>query len=120
MAVVMGGAPEGIDVDDPWEAIEACYREGWTDGLPVVPPTEALVEKMLSAGPWAPDHVLLYEPVRARAVSAAKAAINAVMAGCRPEYLPVLLAAVEAMADPAFNPNGVRVTARGAGASWRA
>src|SRR5512141_3148923 len=79
----------GIDVDDPWQAVEACFAQGWTDGLPVVPPTAALVEQMLAGGPWRPDAVLLHEPVRDRAVTAWHAAINAVMAGCRPEYFPV-------------------------------
>jgi hypothetical protein len=96
----------GIDVGDPWEAIEACYARGWTDGLPVVPPTDALVDAMLSAGPWAPAEVLLHEPVRDRAVTAEKAAINAVMAGCRPEYFPVVGVALQAVGDPAFMLHG--------------
>ena len=96
----------GLDVADPWSAIEACYARGWTDGLPVVPPTEALVDAMLAAGPWAADQVLLYEPVRDRAVTAEKAAINAVMAGCRPEYFPVVGAALLAIGDPDFMLHG--------------
>jgi len=40
----------GLDVDDPWQAVEACFAQGWTDGLPVVPPTAALVERMLAGG----------------------------------------------------------------------
>ena len=96
----------GIDVGDPWEAIEACYARGWTDGLPVVPPTDALADAMLRAGPWAPGDVLLHEPVRNRAVTAEKAAINAVMAGCRPEYFPVVGAALQAIGDPAFMLHG--------------
>src|SRR3989442_1077060 len=63
MTSAMRSERAGVDVEDPWQAIEACYDRGWTDGLPVVPPTEALVERMLSAGPWSPDHVLLFEPV---------------------------------------------------------
>jgi hypothetical protein len=96
----------GIDVDDPWTAIEACYDRGWTDGLPVVPPTEALVDAMLAAGPWRPDDVLLHEPVRQRSVTAEKAAINAVMAGCRPEYFPVVGAALTAIGEPDFMLHG--------------
>jgi hypothetical protein len=96
----------GLDVADPWSAIEACYARGWTDGLPVVPPTEPLVDAMLAAGPWAADHVLLHEPVRDRAVTAEKAAINAVMAGCRAEYFPVVGAALQAIGDPAFMLHG--------------
>jgi len=96
----------GLDVSDPWSAIEACYAQGWTDGLPVVPPTEALVDAMLAAGPWLPDHALLHEPVRDRSVTAEKAAINAVMAGCRPEYFPVVGAALLAIGDPEFMLHG--------------
>src|SRR5262245_11302442 len=61
---------------------------------------------MLGAGPWKADHVLLHEPVRDRAVTAEKAAINAVMAGCRPEYFPVVGAALQAIGDPAFMLHG--------------
>jgi hypothetical protein len=96
----------GFDVEDPWSAIEACYARGWTDGLPVVPPTEALVDAMLAAGPWPAEHVLLHEPVRDRRVTAEKAAINAVMAGCRPEYFPVVGAALQAVGDPEFMLHG--------------
>jgi hypothetical protein len=105
---------EGVDLDDPWQAIESCYEHGWTDGLPVVPPTEALVERMLAAGPWAEDHVLLFEPVRDRAVTAYKAAVNAVMAGCRPEYFPVVGAALAAIGDPAFELHGPATSTGGA------
>jgi len=105
---------EGIDIQDPWDAIEACYREGWTDGLPVVPPTEALVARMLDAGPWGPDEVLLFEPVRGRAVTAAKAAINAVMAGCLPEYFPVVGAALGAIGAPEFELHGPATSTGGA------
>ncbi|HUG38588.1 MAG TPA: hypothetical protein VML54_16645 [Candidatus Limnocylindrales bacterium] len=92
----------GIDVADPWAAIEACYAAGWTDGLPVVPPTDALVDAMLAAGPWKPEEILLHEPVRDRRVTAEKAAINSVMAGCRPDYFPVVGAALLAIGDAEF------------------
>jgi len=105
---------DGIDVEDPWLAIEACYAEGWTDGLPVVPPTAPLVDRMLAGGPWAPDHVLLFEPVRGRAVTAEKAAINAVMAGCRPEYFPVVGAAMTAVGNPQFELHGPATSTGGA------
>jgi hypothetical protein len=96
----------GFDVDDPWSAIEECYARDWTDGLPVVPPTEALVDAMLAGGPWKADDVLLHEPVRDLAVTAHQAAINAVMAGCRPEYFPVVGATLQAIGDPAFMLHG--------------
>ena len=114
MGPAMAVEREGIDVGDPWEAIEACYAQGWTDGLPVVPPTERLVEAMLAAGPWAPEDVLLFEPVRDRAVTAAKAAINAVMAGCRPEYFPVVGAALAAIGAPEFELHGPATSTGGA------
>ncbi len=96
----------GLDVADPWQAVEACFARGWTDGLPVVPPTEPLVTRMLAGGPWPADEVLLHEPVRDRAVTAWHAAINAVMAGCRPEYFRVVGAALTAIGDPAFKLHG--------------
>lgn len=104
----------GIDVADPWQAIEACYANGWTDGLPVVPPTDALVDAMLASGPWQPQTVLLHEPVRDRAVTAEKAAINAVMAGCLPDYFPVVGAALQALGDPGFNLHGPATSTGGA------
>jgi hypothetical protein len=104
----------GIDVEDPWQAIEACYAQGWTDGLPVVPPTAALVERMLAGGPWPAEAVLLHEPVRDRAVTAWHAAINAVMAGCRPEYFPVVGAALAAIGDPEFTLHGPATSTGGA------
>lgn len=95
-----------LQLDDPWAAIEACYEAGWSDGLPVVPPTEPLVEAMLANGVWPRDEVLLNEPSRDLAVSAYKAAVNAVMAGCRPEYFPVVGTVLQAMNDPRFELHG--------------
>jgi len=110
----MRGERAAIDVDDPWAAIEVCYERGWTDGLPVVPPTEALVDRMLAGGPWPPEHLLLYEPVRDLAVTAEKAAINAVMAGCRPEYFPVVGAALTAAGHAEFELHGPATSTGGA------
>jgi len=107
-------AHPGIDVDDPWGAIEACFEQGWTDGLPVVPPTIPLVERMLAAGRWRADEVLLHEPVRGRAVTAWHVAINAVMAGCRAEYFPVVGAALSAVGDPEFKLHGPATSTGGA------
>ena len=109
-----GDQHPGIDVDDPWQAIEACFAQDWTDGLPVVPPTAALVERMLAGGPWRADEVLLHEPVRDRAVTAWHAAINAVMAGCRPEYFPVVAAVLSAIGDPDFTLHGPATSTGGA------
>ena len=95
------GAP--IKMDD----FEAWFDKGVTDGLPVVPPTRARVEAMLAATRRARDELLGEMPPNYGRVTVEKAAVNAVMAGCRPEYLPVLLAAVECACDPAFNLHGV-------------
>ncbi|ETW98129.1 MAG: hypothetical protein ETSY1_20040 [Candidatus Entotheonella factor] len=84
---------------DSLDAIEECYRRGWTDGLPVVPPTEDRVAAMLDYVGLAPDHVLGEVPVRRRSLTAEQAAANAVMAGCLPVYFPVILATLEVMFD---------------------
>ena len=76
------------------EAVEACFERGWTDGLPVVPATEDAVRRFLDAAGRKPDDVALTETTRRRTITAEKVAINAVMAGCRPEYMPLLLAAL--------------------------
>ena len=91
-------------------AIESLYARGVTDGLPVVPPTRALVERAVAAsGREAGELVALVPPNYGRA-TVEKIAINAVMAGCRPEYLPVVIAAVEAVCDEAFDLHGVSAT----------
>src|SRR5262249_41387220 len=89
---------------------ELFLRRGWSDGLPVVPPTVARVKQALAFTDRAPGEVLgEVEPLKGQA-SVVKVAANAVMAGCRPEYLPVVLAAVEALLDPDFNLRGVQTT----------
>ncbi len=91
------------DWEGPVEAIEECYRRGWTDGLPVVPPTVERVQEFLDYAGRPADEVLGAIPERRREVTVVKVAANAVMAGCLPKYFPVVLAATEAMLDPAFN-----------------
>mgnify|MGYP003693898807 CR=1 FL=1 len=87
-----------------------CSWRGWTDGLPIIPPTLARVEAMCATTARAPSEVLgEVEPLRGEA-TVEKIAANAVMAGCRPDYFPVVLAAVEAVLDPAFNMRGVQTT----------
>ncbi|MYI12100.1 MAG: thioredoxin, partial [Acidimicrobiales bacterium] len=103
-----------LELTDLWQAIEACYEAGWTDGLPVVPPTEPLVDAMVAGGIWDADDVLLREPARGLEVSARKAAANAVMAGCLPEYFPVVGAALAAIGDPAFELHAVSASTGGA------
>jgi hypothetical protein len=84
------------------EQIEFCFARGWTDGLPVVPATRPLVNEMLAAGGLEADAVITEMPSRKAAVTAEKVAINAVMAGCKSEYMPVVIAAVKALAAPEF------------------
>ena len=97
-------------LDPESHAIEELYARGVTDGLPVVPPTPALVERAVAAsGREAGDLVAMVPPNYGRA-TIEKIAINAVMAGCRPEYLPVVIAAVEAVCDEAFDLHGVSAT----------
>jgi hypothetical protein len=84
------------------EQIEFCYARGWTDGLPVVPATQPLVDELLAAAKLRPDAVIAEMPSRKVALTAEKVAINAVMAGCKPEYMPVVVAAVKALAAPEF------------------
>ena len=89
---------------------ELFLRRGWSDGLPVVPPTVARVKQALAFTDRAPTEVLgEVEPLKGLA-TVEKVAANAVMAGCRPEYLPVVLAAVECVLDPDFNMRGVQTT----------
>jgi hypothetical protein len=82
--------------------MEACYEAGWTDGLPVVPPTPARVEAMLGERVEAADEPIARLAPGYGAATLRTIAANAVMAGCRPAYLPVVEAAVLAVADPAF------------------
>lgn len=86
---------------------EAWFDKGVTDGLPIVPPTRERVERLLAGTRRTPDELLGEMPPNYGRVTVEKAATNAVMAGCRPDYLPVLLAAVECACDPAFNLHGV-------------
>jgi hypothetical protein len=102
-------------VADLDEALELCYAKGWTDGLPVVPPTPERVEAMLAGGQLSADHQVTYIAHRAVSVTAEKVAINAVMAGCRPEYMPVVVAAVEGIGDPRWSYHGPGTSTAGAG-----
>jgi hypothetical protein len=89
---------------------EACFERDWTDGLPVVPPTPVRVYRMLAGTRRDPTEVLGTMPPDYQPCTVEKVAINAVMAGCRPDYMPVLLAAVETVLDDAFCLHGVIAT----------
>src|SRR5262249_24928842 len=93
-------------VADLAEAMELCFTKGWTDGLPVIPPGIESVTAMLQGIGVEPDQQIAFIENRQVSVTAEKVAINAVMAGCKPEYMPVVVAAVEAMADPLYNYHG--------------
>lgn len=94
---------------------EALYDRGWTDGLPVVSPTLPRVLRMLAGTTRAPDEVVAVVPPNLVPTTVEKVAVNAVLAGCRPEYLPVVLAAVEAACAEEFNAHGLLATTWGAG-----
>ncbi len=100
-----------VEIDDDLELINRqYYMRGWTDGLPIVPPTEERVYRMLDGMPRDPHDVLGRMPPRWGDVTVEKVAINAVMAGCLPAYMPVLVTAVEAMLEPQFNLYGIQAT----------
>lgn len=92
------------------DEVEALYDRGWTDGLPVVAPTEARVLRMLEGTSLAPDEVVAVVPPDLVEVTVEKIAVNAVLAGCRPEYLPFVIAAVQAICTDEFNIHGVLAT----------
>ena len=89
---------------------EAAFERDWSDGLPVVPPTPVRVYRMLQGTTRDPHEVLGMMPPDYKACTVEKVAINAVMAGCKPEYMPVLLAAVEAVLEDDFCLHGVIAT----------
>ena len=99
-----------LEIDETEDLIEACYEKGWTDGLPVVPPTPDRVERMLKGTDRDPDELIAAIPPKWGRATVEKIAINAVMAGCKPAYLPLVLTAVEAMTAEQFNLHGVQVT----------
>jgi hypothetical protein len=107
----LGPAAAVFTFPGAWDEIDAHYQErGWTDGLPIVPPTEPRVRAFLAQTRRDPREVVGVLPPRQGEATVEKIAVNAVMAGCRPEYLPVVLAAIEALADPLFNLDSVQAT----------
>ena len=92
------------------DEMETAFERGWTDGLPVVPPTQTRVLRMLEGTRRAPDDIVGIIPPNQVECTVEKVAINAVMAGCKPDYLPVVLAAVEAACIDEFCMHGVLAT----------
>jgi hypothetical protein len=99
-----------VELGDEEDEHEAMYARGWSDGLPVVPPTPARVARMCAGTTRDPQDVVTVVPPDLVECTVEKVAINAVMAGCRPEYMPVVLAAVEAACTDAFNIHGLLAT----------
>ena len=99
-----------IEIGDMEDPMESCYERGWSDGLPVVPPTELRVVRMLAGTGRDPKEVLGMVPPDLQPCTIEKVAINAVMAGCKPEYLPVVIAAVEACLIDEFCMHGLLAT----------
>ena len=92
------------------DEMEAAFDRGWSDGLPVVPPTEARVLRMMEGTTRDGQDIVATVPPDLNDVTVEQIAINAVMAGCKPEYLPVVLAAVEAACSDEFNIHGLLAT----------
>ncbi len=99
-----------VTIGDQEDEFEAMFERGWSDGLPMVPPTEERVLRMLTGTARDPREVIGLAPPDLIPLTVEKVAINAVMAGCRPDYLPVVLAAVEAALAPEFAWHGVLAT----------
>jgi len=99
-----------VDVPPLEDDIEYCFDRGWSDGLPVVPPTEERLYRMLQGTRRGPGEVLGDVPPNLVPLTIEKVALNAIMAGCKPEYLPVVIAAVEAALEPAFCLHGLLAT----------
>ena len=113
LAVKFGGASRAarqLEIADSEDLMEACYERGWTDGLPVVPPTPLRVARMLAATDRQADEIIGNIPPDYAPCSAEKAAINAVMAGCKAEYFPVVLATLQGALQEAFCMHGLLCT----------
>lgn len=102
------------EAPDMAAAMELCYTKGWTDGFPVVPATQERIDAMLAAAGFEPEIEVAFIENRQVSVTAEKVAINAVMAGCKPEYMPVVVAAVEALAEPLYGYHGPATSTGGA------
>ena len=97
----MSSPAAALDPEAARQAIEFCYEQGWTDGLPVVPPSEDRVRDFLAATSRDADDVISYAHHLDMSCTVRQAAINAVMAGCLPHYFPVAVAAIEGLwGDP--------------------
>ena len=105
-----GLASRKVELGEWDDAIEACFERGWSDGLPVVPPTDARILRMLDGTRRQREEVIGKVPPNLVDCTVEKVAINAVLAGCKPEYMPVLIAALEAALEPIFTMHGLLCT----------
>jgi hypothetical protein len=103
---------ESLQIEEA-DAQELFFERGWTDGLPIIPPTTERVQALLDAAGMNGARELGIVRERDRSVSALEAATNAVMAGCRPEYFPIVAAGVSALLDPAYNANAALTSTGG-------
>jgi len=96
--------PQVVSSGDAFDRVnDYFYERGWTDGLPIVPPTAERVQSMLGGMPWRrADELISTVPPKMGAATLLQIAVNAVMAGCRPEYLPVVVAALQAVSEPEY------------------
>jgi hypothetical protein len=92
------------------QAYEHAYEQGWTDGLPIIPATAETVQQFITASGHSADDVTGLIPPRKGRATVEAIAVNAVMAGCRPEYMPVIIAALSALTDPNFPLEFIQVT----------
>ncbi len=99
-----------VEVDDITAFTRFSFEKGWSDGLPVIPPTETRVRAFLSENQRYPDEVICLLPPLNAQCTVEKIAINAVMAGASPQSLPLIIAALEAMANPNFELFGLNTT----------
>jgi len=106
-------ASKTYDAEDVWAVQELYHSNGWTDGLPIVPPTKDMVAACLEWAMTPAQQLIGIEPVRGVAITAEKLAINAVMAGCLPMHFPVVLTAMTAMLRPEFLLHGATASTGG-------
>ncbi len=99
-----------VEVEEDSDPFEICYQRGWTDGMPIVPPTEEKVAAMLDYLGRDPAEVIGVIAPKNGIATMEKVVANCVMAGCLPDYVPVVLAAFEVMLEESFNLNGVEAT----------
>ena len=102
--IEVGPAARTFAFSGDYQEVDRYYQErGWTDGLPIIPPTAEAVAEFLRWTDRNAREVVAVLPPRQGEATVERIAANAVMAGCRPDYFPVIVAAIEALADPLFN-----------------